>query len=44
MDNFNNDPNLLVEATDNNYQTEANYDFSGFYLNLGVIFQLTILN
>jgi len=42
--NFNNDPNLLVNATDNNYQTEANYDFSGFYLNLGVNFQLTILN
>jgi hypothetical protein len=42
--NFNNDPNLLINTTDSNYRTEANYDFSGFYLNLGLNFQISILD
>lgn len=34
--NFPNFPNGELELTDNNYLTEASYDFSGFFLSLGL--------
>ena len=40
--NFNNDPNSLVDAVDPNYRTDASYDFSGFYANIGIIFSFSL--
>jgi hypothetical protein len=40
--NFNNDPNLLIEAVDPNYRTDASYDFSGFYGNIGINFSFSL--
>lgn len=40
--NIPSDPNGQINARDDNYQTEANYDFSGFYINVGLSFHFEI--
>lgn len=40
--NFPGEPNGQIDARDDNYRTEANYDFSGFYINLGLSFHFEI--
>jgi opacity protein-like surface antigen len=41
--NFPNYPNGELETTDNNYLTDASYDFSGFFLSLGLNFIIPLL-